>query len=66
MHVTYIRGKEIFLADTLSRAHPPEVHVCDFSRRLETVNPADLLAMPIVQLNRFKQFSAGDPVLQVL
>ena len=22
--------------------------------------------MPIVQLNRFKQFSAGDPVLQVL
>ena len=57
LHVTYKRDKDMFLADTLSQAHPPEVHVCDFSRELETVNPADLLAMPIVQLNRFKQFS---------
>ena len=66
LHVKYKRGKDMFLADTLSRAHLPEVHVCEFSQELEAVNPVDLLAMPAEQLDRFNQFSSSDPVLQAL
>ena len=51
LHVKYKRGKDMFLADTLSHAHLPEVHVCEFSRELEAVSPADLLAMPAEQLD---------------
>jgi hypothetical protein len=65
LHVKYKRGKDMFLVDTLSHAHLPEVNVCKFFRELEMVNPTDLLAMPAEQVNRFKQFFSGDPVLQV-
>jgi hypothetical protein len=43
-------GKDTFPADTLNRAHLPEVHVCELSQELETVNPVHLLAMPAKQL----------------
>lgn len=66
LNVKYKRGKEMFLADTLSRAHPPEVHACEFSRQLETVDHTDLLTMPAEQLHRFKHVSSDDPVLRVL
>ena len=66
LNVKYKKGKEMFLADTLSHAHPLELHACEFSRELETIDHAESLTMPTEQLHRFKQFSADDPVLQVL
>ena len=56
----------MFLADTLSRAHPPEVHACEFAKQLESIDHAESLTMPGEQLHRFKQFSHEDPVLKPL
>ena len=53
----------MFLANILSCAHLPKIHVCKFSRELEA---GDLLVMPAEQLDQFKKFSSSDPVLQVL
>ena len=66
LNVKYKKGKEIFLADTLSRAHPPEVHACEFAKQLETIDHAESLTMPGKQLHRFKQFSHEDTVLKPL
>ena len=35
----------MYLADTLSRAHWSEVHVCEFSQHLEAVNHMKPLAL---------------------
>ena len=38
LHVTYKKGEHMYLADTLSRAYPPEISVCEFSQELEEVD----------------------------
>jgi len=35
-----LKGKEMFLADTLSRVHPTEVHLCNFAQELEEIDHA--------------------------
>ena len=56
----------MFLADTLSRAHPNEVSVCEFSQQLEEIDHTMALAMPEERLLQLAHASTHDPVLQVL
>ena len=53
----------MYLADTLSRAYLPEVHVCDFSHRLEEIDHTSLLAIPPIRLQKIRQAPADDVVL---
>ena len=62
----YKKGKEMFLADTLSRAHLTEVHVCSFSQELEVVDHTATLTMPAAQLLRIKDITFTDPVMTAL
>ena len=66
LKVNYKKGDEMFLADTLSRAHLPDVAACDFSRSLEDVDHTTSLAIGEDRLQQVKHASADDPVLQVL
>ena len=66
LHLKYKRGKLMFLADTLSRAHPNEVSVCEFSQQLEEIDHTMALAMPEERLQQLAHSSTHDPVLQVL
>ena len=45
LQVKYKKGKKMFLADTLSRAYLPEVHTCDVSQQLESVDHTRTLAL---------------------
>ena len=62
----YKKGKEKFLADTLSRAYLTGVHACKFSNELEDVDHTASLAIPAAQLQRLKEISASDPVMRAL
>ena len=66
LKVTYKKGNEMFLADTLSRAYLPEVHPCEFVHQLEEVDHTSLLAIPPDQLQKIKQASEDDMVLREL
>ena len=63
LKVRYKKGKEMFLADTLSRAHLTEVHACSFAQELEEVDHTAVLAMPAAQLQRIKDIVTNDPVM---
>ena len=56
----------MYLADTLSRAHLPEVNTCAFTHQLEETDHTALLAIPPDQLERIKQASVDDLVLTEL
>ena len=45
LRVKYKRGDTMYLTDTLSRAHPAEVHKCDFYQNLESMNQTMSLAL---------------------
>ena len=65
----YKKRTTMFLADTLSRAHPLEVGACEVAVNLESIDhTADtLLAVSKEKLLQIKHVSsADDPVLQVL
>ena len=66
LKVKYKRGDQMFLADTLSRAHLPEVSACEFAQSLQDVDHTTSLALSDDRLQQFKHASADDPVLQVL
>ena len=66
LKITYKKGSEMYLADTLSRAHLPEVNTCAFTHQLEETDHTALLAIPPDQLERIKQASADDLVLTEL
>ena len=66
LKLSYKKGSEMYLADTLSRAYLPEVHVCDFTHRLEEVDHTSLLAIPPNRLQKVRQASADDVVLSEL
>ena len=66
LKVQYNKGKEMFQADTLSRAHLTEVNTCDFARELEAVDHTASLAMPTAQLLRIKDIASMDPVMMAL
>ena len=56
----------MYLADTLSRAHRLEVHACEFSQNLETVENTTSLALSKDRIQQICQASAGDPVMKSL
>ena len=58
----------MFLADTLSWAHPPEVDACEVAVNLESIDhTADtLLAVSKQRLLQIKHASSDDPVFKVL
>ena len=60
----------MFLADTLSRAHLPEVNACDYelSANLEEIDHTapTLLAITKDKLTQITHASADDPILQEL
>lgn len=64
--VKYKKGKLMFLADTLSRAYLPEVHMCRLSENLADVDHTMSLELSDERLQQFKHVSADDPVLREL
>ena len=66
LHVFYKRGKEMYLADTLSRAYLPEVNACDLILELEDIDHKQQLAVSKECLQQINHASADDPVLQQL
>lgn len=56
----------MYLADTLSRAHRPEVHACEFYQNLEEMDQTSSLALSQDWLQEIQHTSADDPVLKSL
>ena len=54
LQVKYKRGDKMFLVDTLSRAHPPEIHFCE------------ALALSDSRIQDIRQASINDLVLTTL
>ena len=66
LKVKYKRGKEMFLADTLSRAHLSEVSTCEYSADWEEIDQTSTLAVTEEQLKALQQASGEDHVLAQL
>ena len=66
LQVQYKKGTHMYLADTLSRAHRPEVHMYDFYQNLEEMDLTASLALSKDKLLEIKHASANDPVLEAL
>ncbi len=66
LKVSYKKGSEMYLADTLSRAHLPEMHSCSFTHQLEETDHTELLAIPPDRLDKIKQASTDDQVFTEL
>ena len=66
LQVKYKKGEKMFLADTLSRAYLPEVHTCDFSQQLESMDHTKTHTLAENHNVQIKHASSDDPVLQVL
>ena len=64
--VQYKKGRDMFLADTLSRAYLPEINTCDFARELEGTDHQEDLPLTEARWQQIKHSSADDPVLQQL
>ena len=64
--VRYKKGSEMFLADTLNRAHLAEVNACEFALSLQAIYHTMDLAIPESQLQELKEVAEQDPVLQAL
>ena len=56
----------MFLADTLSRVHPPEIHFCELSSNLEDVDYTLSLAFSDSRIQDIRQASINDSVLTTL
>ena len=66
LRVTYKKGHDMFLADTLSRAFLPEVNACEFTQELEEVDHTASLPVSDERWQQIRHASADDPVLQQL
>ena len=66
LEIRYKRGKEMFLADTLSRAFPPNGEVSEAVHELEEIDHKALLPVSGAQWRQIESASADDPVLQEL
>ena len=63
--VQYLKGKDMFLADTLSRASLPYTSVND-QEEFETINALKYLVMPDVRIREIRQHTNDDLALQLL
>lgn len=66
LRIHYRKGKEMFLADTLSRAYLPEVNSCNISWEQEDIDHGILLPVSKTCWQQIKHASTDDPVLQQL
>ena len=81
LNVTYKRGKEMYLADTLSRAALPQMptsdatpgdqifNICgqtEFEEEIESINQTDFLKVTDSRLKQIQQQTVQDTALQVL
>lgn len=66
LEIRYKRGKEMFLADTLSRAFPPYREVSKVVQELEEIDHMALLPVSGAQWCQIESASADNPVLQEL
>ena len=64
--IQYKKGKEMYLADTLSRAPLPDISSCEFVHELEEIDHKELLPVSSEQWQWMKHSAADDPVLQEL
>ena len=64
--VKYKVGKQMFVADTLSRAHLPTANTSEFVHSLEEIDHTISLSLSADQLQQVKHVSTDDPVLQQL
>ena len=60
------KGKEMFLADTLSRAFLPDANVSEFVHELEEIDHKASLPVSDARWHQIKTASTDDPVLQEL
>ena len=66
LQVRYKKGKEMLLADTLSRAYLPEVNATEFARELEDIDHHVWLPVTEDRWQQLKNAAADDPVQQKL
>ena len=66
LEITYKKGKEMFLADTLSRAFLPDANVSEFVHELEEIDHKASLPVSDARWHQIKTASKDDPVLQEL
>ena len=66
LQVRYKKGKEMLLANTLSRAYLPEVNATEFSRELEDIDHRVWLPVTEDRWQQLKNAAADDPVQQKL
>ena len=64
--VQYKRGTQMYLADTLSQAHRPEVHTCDFCQNIKEIDLTTSLALSEDRVSEINRASANDLVLKAL
>ena len=62
----YKNGKHMYLADTLRRAHLSDISMCEEEQEVAQVEHTSTMAMSAEQLQRLRQASAEDPVLNSL
>ena len=65
IEVRYLNGKEMYLADTLSRAHLPRTSDCG-QEEFETINALSYLIMPEEKIHEIRQHTSDDTSLQQL
>ncbi|PFX15885.1 Retrovirus-related Pol polyprotein from transposon 17.6 [Stylophora pistillata] len=64
LKVKYKKGREMLLADTLSRAYLPEVNATEFSRELEDVDHRSWLPVTVDCWEQLKNAATDDPIQQ--
>ena len=66
LRVTYKKGQDMILADTLSRVFLPEVNTCEVTKELEEVDHRASLPVSQERWQQMRHASVNDPVLQQL
>ena len=66
LRVTYKKGRNMYLADTLSHAFLPDVNACEFTQELEAVDHRAFLPVSKERWQQIEYASADDSVLQQL
>lgn len=62
LSVKYKRGKDLYLADTLSKAYLPEANSCEFTRELEEIDYRPLIPVRDETWQQLKNAAADNPV----
>ena len=66
IEIKYRPGKEMYLADTLSRAFLQNNHRSEVEKEVESIHVVDYLAISKQQLEEIQKETLKDPTLQVV